>query len=58
MSKTSYVIIVNPAYDFIDADNPEQAEEKYRSKNKYARDIAIVPRSAFKLNGKRIPFTS
>ncbi len=56
MSKTSYIVVVNPAYDFIDADNPELAEALYRSKNRAAHDVAIVPRSAFKLNGKRIPY--
>ncbi len=56
MSKTSYVIIVNPAYAFIEAVNPQQAEEAYRKINPIARDVAVVPRNQFKLNGKRIPF--
>jgi len=57
MAKTSYVVVINPSYDFTEADNPNQAMEEY--KKKYPRihgDIAIVPRSAFKLNGKRIPY--
>ncbi len=58
MAKTSYIVVINPAYDFIEADNPELAEALYRSKNRDAHDIAIVPRSAFKLNGKRIPYST
>ena len=55
MAKTSYIIIVNPAYDFIDADNPEKAEEAYRKSNPVAKNVAVVPRNQLKLNGKRIP---
>lgn len=57
MAKTSYIVVINPAYDFIDADNPELAEALYRSKNRNVHDVAVIPRSAFKLNGKRIPFS-
>ena len=56
MAKTSYIIIVNPAYDFIDADNPEKAEEAYRKSNPKAKDVAVVPKNWFKLNGKRISY--
>jgi len=57
MAKTSYIVIIRPAYDFIEGENPELAETEYRNKNKDIKgDIAIVPRSAFKLNGKRIPY--
>ncbi len=56
MSKTSYIVVINPAYDFIEADNTELAEALYRSNNPGTYDIAIVPRSAFKLNSKRIPY--
>ena len=56
MAKTSYVVVLDPAYDFIEAYNPEEAIEKYKKKNNKANDVAIVPRNAFKLNGKRIPF--
>ncbi len=48
MSKTSYIVVINPAYDFIEVDNQKLAEALYISKNKAAHDVAIVPRSAFK----------
>ncbi len=41
MAKTSYIVIINPAYDFIDADNPELAEAQYQSKNRNAQMLLL-----------------
>lgn len=56
MGKTSYIVIIEPKIDEIEGSNPEQAEALYRNAHKGIKDLAIVPRSALKLNGKRIPY--
>lgn len=56
MGKTSYIVIKNPDIDEIEGDNPEHAEALYRNAHKGIKDLALVPRSAFKLNGKRVPY--
>ncbi len=36
--------------------NPEQAEQEYRKINPLAKDIAVIPRNQFNLNGKKVPY--
>ena len=54
MSNTNYIIIIEPIIEKITASNPKEAERKIREKRPEIKKIMIVPRSAVKLDGKRI----
>lgn len=56
MGKTSYIVVIEPKIDEIEGNNPEHAEALYRKAHAGIKDLAIVPRNAFKLNGKRVPY--
>lgn len=58
MGKTSYIVVIEPKIDEIEGSNPEQVEALYRNEHlaEQIKNLAIVPRSAFKLNGKRVPY--
>ncbi len=56
MSKTQYIVVINPQIFQTAANNPEQAEQEYRKINPLAKDIAVIPRNQFNLNGKKVPY--
>ena len=58
MSKTDYILIPNAKIVKVRAKNPGQAYEQYKAQHPDDKNIVIMPQSAVKLNGKRIPLHS
>ena len=54
MGKTDYIIILDPNFERITADNPREAEDKIRKKCPAVKNLILFPRKAGYFNGRYI----